>query len=110
MSVLVGYRFKGIVKMELREIFEPIAMEGRWSESPDEFLRDFGRDPNAWKFPISYTGYVRRWKETPWQRSYNKTTGEWIFQADMNLATSPFEWWEPLIIPYCMESVFHYEK
>lgn len=110
MSVLIGYRFKGIVKKELRDIFEPIALKGRWDESPDKFLRDFGRDPNAWKFPMSYTGYVRRWKEKPWQRRYNKTTGEWTFQVDMNWGTSPMEWWEPLIIPYCMESVSHYEE
>lgn len=42
MSLYAAVRFKGIVKKELREIFEPIAMEGKWRESPDPFLRDFG--------------------------------------------------------------------
>lgn len=110
MSVLVGYRFKGIVKKEFRDIFEPIALEGKWNESPDEFLNSFGSNWSARKIPMAHSGYAKRWRKDPWQRSYNKETGEWKFEADFNFSSFPFEWWEPHIIPYCMESVSHYEK
>ena len=59
-----------------------------------------------------YTVYsIERWNKEPWERSYNKETGEWIFQAEPNTRRSfNFLDWEDEVIPYCMESVEHYES
>lgn len=111
MSLYAAVRFKGIVKKELRDIFEPIAMEGKWRESPDLVLRDFGEccfSPGA--IPCGVIGYMERWKKEPWERRYNKETGEWIFEAEPNTRSFDFLDWEDEIIPYCMESVEHYES
>ncbi len=112
MSLYATVRFKGIVKKELREIFEPIAMEGKWRESPDPFLRDFGETCMNQSGIPCYTVYsIERWNKEPWERSYNKETGEWIFQAEPNTRRSfNFLDWEDEVIPYCMESVEHYES
>jgi len=111
MSLYAAVRFKGIVKKELRDIFEPIAMEGKWRESPVPVLRDFGEccfSPGA--IPCGAIGYMERWKKEPWERRYNKETGEWIFEAEPNTRSFDFLDWEDEIIPYCMESVEHYES
>ena len=110
MSLYVALRFKGIVKQELRELFEPIALEGRWDESPDPVLRDFGEAyPRAGLIPRGACCIIDRWKKEPWERSYNKDTGEWIFQADINTRSVPINEFFNEIVPYCMESVEHIE-
>ena len=111
MSRYMDIRFNGIIKKELRDIFKPIALEGKWDESPDEFLREFGTLTCAWRIPNSSEPYaISRWEKDPWVRSYNEETGEWRFQASFNMHS--FDWleWEDEIIPYICESLPHYEN
>lgn len=110
MSLYAALRFKGIVKKELREIFEPIAMEGLWRESPDDFLRKFGKANRiSYAIPCYNSHIIEWWQKEPWECSYNKETGEWIFQSDINQYSFPFDEWMDEIVPYCMESVSHFE-
>ena len=115
MSRYQEIRFKGIVKKELREHFEPIALYGKWVESPDPVLRDFGEcHTNASCIPRSDSvgNYaVERWNNTSWERKYDKETGEWQFQVAININRN---WmfltdWEDEILPYLIESIEHYE-
>ncbi len=108
-------RFRGVVKKEFREIFAPIALEGKWKESSDKVLREFGEEypwesvkiPNA-DYPGKY--YVKRWNETPWEKSWDEKTGVWQFQFGINVYSSYCVYdFEEEILPYLMESVEHYE-
>ena len=109
MSLYESLRFKGIVKKEYREIFEPIALEGRWEESKEPGLRDFGDYPEAYRFPMSLPSMVERWEKEPWQTSYNKQTGEWIFEAEVNARKiSVYDFLYDIVLFY-MESAEHIE-
>lgn len=111
MSRYMDIRFHGIIKKELREMFAPIALEGKWAESSDEVLRSFGELTCAWRIPLSSEPYaISRWEKDPWVKSYNEETGEWKFQASFNMHS--FDWleWEDEIIPYICESLSHFEQ
>lgn len=115
MSRYEEIRFRGIVKKELREIFEPIALYGKWEESPDPVLRDFGESySRASSIPCAEStgnSFVKRWNETPWEKRYNKETGEWQFQVEININYNSMLLidFKEEIIPYLMESIDHYE-
>ena len=116
MSLYMDIRFKGIVKEQFRDSFEPIALEGRWKESSDPLLQRFGNDyvSEFIPIPIGAAGGaygVTRWNSEPWERKYDKTTGEWQFMCSFNVRRhSQMLWdWEDEIIPYLMECVEHYE-
>lgn len=108
-------RFRGVVKKGFRENFAPIALEGKWKESSDKVLREFGEEypwesmkiPNA-DYPGKYA--VKRWNETPWEKSWDEKTGVWQFQFGINVYSSDCVYaFEEEILPYLMESVDHYE-
>ena len=114
MSRYQEIRFRGVVKQEFREEFDLIAIGGRWKESSDKILRAFGNVFwEAQNIPIAArdcSRNVKRWNETPWERSWDKETGVWQFQIAMNV--NSFNFWyhfEEEILPYLMESVEHYE-
>ena len=109
MSLYISLRFKGIVKKEFRDNFEKIAMYGKWDESDDKILKTFGQDRSARFIPCAYSIMVDRWNDEPFETSYNKDTGEWIFQADINIHSFPWNEWIEEIIPYCMEYISHFE-
>lgn len=110
MSLYTAIRFRGIVKPEFRDIFEPIALHGKWKESPDDVLRDFGEcNRSASYIPCASACIIDRWQKEPWKTGYSKETGEWVFEVDINTYSLPVCDFEDEIIPYLMESVEHYE-
>lgn len=110
MSFYYSMRVKGTIKKELREIFEPIALEGKWKESPDPVLRGFGEEEEVTRYiPLFDPFGPKRWDDHPWPRSYNKETGEWIFETSVNGHGCYFPFWEEEILPYCFEKIEHYE-
>lgn len=84
---------------------------GDWKESSDLILRGFGEEESVTRY-VPYGIYMepKRWDEHPRERNYNKETGEWICEFGVN--TSAYDWmaWEDEILPYCMESIQHYES
>lgn len=110
-SFYFSYRMKGTVKKELREIFEPIALEGKWKEASNPVLREFGElEPVTRYVPCGFVIGPKRWKEHPWERSYNKKTGEWVCEFSINSHGCDWLSWENEILPYCMESIQYYES
>lgn len=109
MSLYISLRFKGIVKEKLREKFQSIALYGNWKTSDDKILSTFGKNRCASFIPCAKSIMVDKWMENPLQTKYNKNTGEWEFQVDLNINTFPWIEWLEEIVPYCMESVSHFE-
>lgn len=116
MSRDIEIRFRGIVKSEFRKEFSSIALEGKWSNSSDVKLSDFGMEHPHYSpgIPMADSAgcyFVDRWNTEPWNRSWNKETGEWQFQISMNWnrASDCLCDFIDDIIPYLMESVDHFE-
>lgn len=111
MSRYKDIRFRGVVKQEFRENFAPIALEGKWIESTDEKLRDFGKTyplesmkiPNA----DSKGNYaIEQWNEKPLEKSWDMESGAWQFQISININKSYCLYdFEEDILPYLMETV-----
>lgn len=57
------------------------------------------------------TGMCDRWGKNPWKKSHNVETGEWIFECGYNTRTTGTLAYDFVkdVVPYCMESVEHYE-
>ena len=109
MSLYVAIRFKGIVKKELREVFAPVALTGKWQNCQDEVIRDFGEAYKTTYLSGGGSGLIDKWKADKWENCYNTETGEWIFETDINQRRMPYWEFEDEIIPYLMESVEHLE-
>ena len=116
MSLYMDMRFRGIVKEQFRDSFESIALEGRWKESKDQLLQQFGNNYVSEFIPIPIGGVVcpygvSQWEREPWERKYDRTTGEWQFMCSFNVRYryQMLKEWEDEIIPYVMECVEHYE-
>lgn len=115
MSQYMELRFRGIVKEEFREIFEPIAKEGKWKESADSVFTEFGEyDRISTRFRFkNLDSYVERWNKHPWDAFYDKETGLWFFHTQMNMRN---DWldimddFEDIIVPYCIEKVLWWEE
>ena len=103
MSRYVALRVRGIIKPEFRADFEPIAMHGKWDESPDPLLRNFAESyfPYASRIPCSATPTGIEWRDKgPWPRTYDPITGEWTFECEVNIHSFPLWEWETTIVPH----------
>ena len=116
MSRDIEIRFRGIVKKEFRELFEPIALYGKWTESSDEKLREFGECyDRPQRIPLAdYAGKyaVKRWNTEEWDHKYDKESGLWQFRIGINMYSDGYLIvdFDDEIVPYVMEEVSHYER
>lgn len=125
MGMYTGIRFKGYLKPEFRENFDPIANRGEWNNSNDPILSAFGALRRAPFIPCGVLYYMpEEWEETlidkesgiltfkdrdGFNRTWNKDTGYWAFQCSLkNYGCEIEEWFD--IIPHFVEKIIHLEK
>ena len=112
MGMYTGLRFKGVVKEEFRDNFEPIAMEGCWDESRDKMFLDFSCDSRSSFVPCGGLCYMPdAWVEeekTEFARSYDKETGRWVFSCSLKNYEDTIKDFLHLV-PYFVENVEYCE-
>ena len=119
MGMYTGLRFKGIVKKQFRDEFEPIALRGCWEEAKDKKISNFANCSRASFIPCGALCYMPdEWEEWEddnkrkasdgFERTYNKESGVWTFQCSLKDYEDTIEDFLSLV-PYFIESVEHCE-
>ena len=115
MGMYTGLRFKGVVKKQFREEFEPIALKGCWEEAKDKKINNFANTSRASFIPCGALAYMpEEWEDTEekptdgFERTYNKESGVWTFQCSLKNYDDTIEIFLTLA-PYFIERVEHCE-
>lgn len=115
-----GIRFKGYVKKQFRENFEPIAICGDWKSSEDIIFSDFGHLERSHMIPCGalcympsvwrrYDFYSDEWVDIDgFERTWDKETGYWTFQCSLKNYLYEIEQFISMI-PYFIEKLEHLE-
>ena len=128
MGMYTGIRFKGYIRLEFREEFENIALNGEWEDSDVDILKKFGQlrrasfipcgslsyMPDSWEqYNDKLKKYSSEWlnsaKDTDgFDRTYDKETGYWTFQCSLKNYECEIEQWFN-IVPNFIERIEHLE-
>ena len=129
MGMYTGLRFKGYIKEEYREMFEPYALgKKEWEEMTEVDISEFSKLERSCMIPRGALCYMPdSWEEElrvdkdttvegvysdndGFERQYNKETGYWAFQCSLKNYGDEIETFMKIIVPIFVEKIDHLEE
>jgi len=107
MSHYISIRFSGIVKHRYRPLFQSThsGLLGGWGNS---FIND-KYDSLGCFIPMHTDFIAQRWKDDPWECTFDYDSGLWEFQCSVDTTQCSWLKWERSFIPKYIDEVIHYE-